>query len=215
MVIDPFGHGGFWGDGVDGLLAGGWVTFLVQQGLFVLVVALVVLTLVLVPRQRLATVEKSLVSRPGSAFGFGLITFVLGYGALVVLFGLLVLTVIGIPLALLLALAVFLLSMIAIGTVAIPVGRRLCTYAGLDCKQSWLLAVLGMGAFHALNFLGSLIGVFPAAQPLAMVLGILGLALKSVVYIFGLGAIVQSRLGRTGTAAVGTSGEGAPIAEAS
>ena len=99
--------------------------------------------------------------------------------------------------------------------VAIPIGRRLCTYVGLDCERSWVLAILGMGAFHAINFLGSLIGIFPAAQPLAMVLGILGLALKSVVYIFGLGAIVQSRLGRTGTTTVGNSGEGAPLVEAS
>ncbi len=196
FVLDPYVTREF--GSLRELFAGGWLAFLAKQLTFLIVAFLVVILLVVFPADRLARVEDALVQNPATCLGYGLMVSLLGHIGLTLLFGVLVLTVIGIPLALLLLLGIIFIGLLAVAVVALEVGRWACRLLNLPWRQSWLVAMLGLILLHSLTFLGSLSGFWHLLAPLTLLMSVLGLGIKVLVYCFGIGALVISRLGTRG-----------------
>ena len=221
VMNPPFLPGEF--EGLGAFFRGGWFSFLARQILFLLVCMLVLLLLVILPERRLQSAKQSLSDHPGSCFGYGLLATLLGTIGLVVLFFILVLTVIGIPLALLLVLGYIAFSLAAITLVALQVGERVCSFLHLSWRQPWAVALCGLalrGAQMDRSFRGAFL-LHPrgrregmAADALVQVLTVaassdgvhqdrlrghkgkvLGIAVELLVFCYGVGAIVLSRLG--------------------
>lgn len=201
FVLDPYLMSEF--GGASELFAGGGLAFLARQFAFILVAFFVSLLVAIFPADRLTNVQLALTRQPASCLGYGVLVTVLGHIGLTILFGVLVLTVIGIPLALLLLLGIFFFGLLAIAVVSLEVGRWICRMFNMSVGQDWLVSMLGLLVLHAVSFLGGLIGLWQQAAPLALLLGILGVAVKLVVYCFGVGALIISRFGtRSPTAEV-------------
>jgi hypothetical protein len=203
FVLDPYVTREF--GGLRELFAGGWLAFLAKQLIFLMVAFLVLILLVVFPQERLVNVEESLSQNPVTCLAYGILVALLGHIGLTLLFGVLILTVIGIPVALLLLLGMIFIGLLAVATIALQVGRWIGRVLNLPWTQNWLLALLGLLFLHSLTFIGSLIGFWHLMAPLALIFGILGIAIKVLVYCFGIGALVVSRLGtRTAEVPVST-----------
>ena len=127
------------------------------------------------------------------------------------LFWVLSITVIGIPVALLAVIGLLLLDLLAVGIVCVNLGRWFCRRLSLACQRLWAMAILGMLVVHVPSFLGGLLAWQGGAAPLASALFVLGLVLKASVYVFGLGALVASRLGTRETTSAGEGLEPIPV----
>jgi hypothetical protein len=209
VVVNP---GSFLDLDVNDLMAGKgtWLSFVAAQVFLLLVVLLVVVLLVSVPPLRLGTATAVLAQRPAECFGLGLLVAIAGHVILAVLFGVLILTVIGIPVALLALLGLVLLDLLAVGIVGVNLGRWLCGAFSLSCRRVWVMAILGLLVVHVPSFLAALLAWQGGAAPIAAALFMLGLALKVVVYLFGLGSLVASRLGTREPAVAGAGLEPLP-----
>jgi hypothetical protein len=209
VVVNP---GSFLDLDVSDLAAGKgtWISFVAAQVLLMLVVLLVVVLLVSVPPMRLGTATAVLARRPAECFGLGLLVAIAGHVILAVLFGVLIFTLIGIPVALLALLGLGLLDLLAVGIVGVNLGRWLCRRLSLSCQRVWAMAILGMLVVHVPSFIAALLAWQGGAAPVASALFILGLALKVIVYVFGLGALVASRLGTREHAVAGDGFEPLP-----
>jgi hypothetical protein len=194
VVVNP---GSFLDLDLSDLVAGKgtWLSFVVAQVFLLLVLLLVVVLLVGVPSARLGTATAALARRPLECFGLGLLVAVAGHVILAALLGVLVLTVIGIPVALLALLGLALLDLLAVGIACVNLGRWLCRRLGLACRRAWAMAVLGVLVVHVPSFLAALLAWQGGAAPVAAGLFLTGVTLKAVVFLFGLGSLVVSRLG--------------------
>jgi hypothetical protein len=182
-------------EGLDTFFRGGWLSFLARQVEFLLIALLVLLLLVILPERRLKSARQALSDHPGGCFGYGLLATLLGHVGLVVLFLVLVLTVIGIPLALLLVLGYIAFGLTAVTLAALQVGARACASLHISWRQPWTVALCGLALLHLISFLSSVLGLWPPLRPLAILFGVLGIAVKFLAFCYGVGAIVLSRLG--------------------
>jgi hypothetical protein len=192
-VIDPL-HGGGMAVSPASLFRS-WIGFVVVQGLFLVAVVCAIVLLVLGPRSRLANVVDGIKQRPGGALGFGLLAAVFGHGAVLILLGVLVLTIVGIPLALLLLVALGLLAVAAVTAVALPLGRWACRALNIAVRRDWAPGLVGLVLIHVPNLAASVVGAVTGGNTLALLLGAIGMTGLFVVYVLGLGALIQTRLG--------------------
>lgn len=174
---------------------GTWLTFAAAQVLFLLAVLIIVILMATLPAVRLQSAAATLVRRPLESLGLGLLMATAGHLLLAAVLGVLVITVIGIPVALLAVLGVILLDLIAVGIVCLEVGRWLCARFSFACHRHWAITVLGMAVIHVPSFLATLLAWQGGVPGVASVLFVIGLGLKVLVYVLGLGALVASRLG--------------------
>lgn len=181
--------------GLAGLFDRGLAAFLVRQGTFLLTVLLAALAILVTPRDRLVNITANLRASPGPALGLGLIGSTIGFFTALLLMAVLVLTVIGVPLALLVFMALLVAIVLAVGVCGAAIGQRLCGFLGQDCRNAWLAVVVGMIGLHLVSFLGSLAALSGSVPALATGLSILGIFIKTVAFLLGLGGIILSRLG--------------------
>jgi len=193
LVIDPFGFEGL--GFFDDWRTSGPLTVAIHAAGFVVDCLLLAFLLALLPASRLTNAERTLLSRPAGSFGTGLGAVLLGPIALLVVCSVLIITVLGIPVALLLILAVLLLAILAVAIVSIPLGRRLCQLMSLSCERPLTLALIGFTVLYLPVGLGVLLSVLPALSTLGTVLKLCGVGVLAVAGMFGLGAILISRLG--------------------
>jgi hypothetical protein len=193
VVVQPpdFMRRGSW----PGWIHIGWLGFVGRQIEFILVGLLLILLLAVTPPERFRTMLAIMNQNPSGCFAFGVIAALLGHVALVILFGVLVLTVIGIPLALLLLLGYIVAGLLAVATVCVHVGSWFCRRLNLACSRFWVLALVGLLILHLPNLIGSLLGLLPPLALLALLLNIMGIAIKVTAFCYGIGALVTSRLG--------------------
>lgn len=191
-VIDPLPGGRL---DMGGVLGSGWLTFFFFQGLFLVVLFLACLAVALTPQTRFGAITGSLRREPLPAMGIGVLVSLAGHLILGLLGVILILTVIGMPLALLLWLAVGLVSILAVAVAAAVVGQTLCGNLGRPCPPALLAVFLGMCVIHAPEFLGALLAAVLGSSLPLVVLGSLGLLVKILAYFLGLGALLRSRLG--------------------
>lgn len=192
VVVDPFGSSNF---SLKGLFGAGWISFLVSQGLFILTLVLAALGAVIVPRARFERVVQGLRAGAAQSLGIGFVLALVGHAVLLALMAILVLTVIGLPLALLLGLAVALASILAVAVAGAVVGEKVCASLGRTCASPLLAVVVGMVILHAFSFAASLVGISTALGAAVWPLVILGILVKILAYLLGLGALVRTRLG--------------------
>lgn len=202
VVVNPFQMGP--GGKLGGWLAGGPETFILSQGMFLLVLILSVLAIGIAPRDRIESVQQTLQQNPASAAGVGLLVWLVVSTLSVILAAILVLTVIGIPIALLLVVVLGFAAVIAIAVVGTQIGRRLCLLFGWACKVPWLTTLIGIMVLHALSFMADLLGLWPNLDDASDVLAGIGGIVKLLAFIFGLGAITISRLGTRRVANTGS-----------
>ncbi len=105
--------------------------------------------------------------------------------------------------ALLALLGLALFDLLAVGIVCVNLGRWLCRRLSLSCQRVWAMAILGMFVVHVPSFFAALLAWQGGAAPVASALFLLGVASKLVVFLFGLGALVASRLGTREPAVAG------------
>jgi len=201
VVMDPLklSHGGNW----LGFLSHDGFSFLVCQGVFLLTVLMGLLAVLVTPRERFHSITGQLRHSVGGSLGLGVVTALAGHLLVAVLTAVLVLTVIGVPLALLVGLALLFAIVISVVVCGAVVGERLCALFGGQCHSRALVVVVGMTVLHLVSFVGSLLGVVGGAPMLASVLVALGVTIKVVAYLLGLGALVMSRLGTRAVVAKG------------
>ena len=193
VVVDPLRwRGGRW---MPGAMDQSRLAFLVSQGGFVLMLMLAVLVVGIAPQTRLQVVLTTLRQQPVPTLGVGFVSALVGHLVFMILMGILVLTVIGIPLALIVALALALLGVGATGITAAVIGQRICRAVSGKCASPWIAVALGMAALHLLSFSGGMVGLTPSLGGLSGTLSILGVVVKALAYLFGLGALVWSRWG--------------------
>ncbi len=197
VSVDPIRWGQ--GEGWLGFFSHGWMSFLVCQGTFLLTVLLAIVAVTASPRRRFDNIIGTLRRSVMPSLGVGLVTALGGHLAVSILVAVLVLTVIGVPLALLVGLALLIVVVLSVAVAGAVVGERLCALFGGKCHSPWLVVAVGMSALHGLSFLGSLLGLIGAVDPLASLLVVLGVALKVIAYLLGLGALVLSRFGAKAT----------------
>ncbi len=188
-----------WPGNLDGGLAGvmgeGILPFLMCQGTFLLTLLLAVIAVVAVPRQRFDAVTDALRRSPGPSLGLGLVVAIVGHLVVLVLMAVLILTVIGIPLALLVFLALIIVIIISVAVCGAALGLKVCRMLGSGCSSPWLTVVVGMSLLHLMSFLGSVLSLTPGTESLANVLVVLGVCIKTLAFLLGLGALTQSRFG--------------------
>ncbi len=162
---------------------------------FLLVAALLVwLVLLLLPSERLRSVEAALSRSPGGAVGIGLLWVFLGHVPLLLVVAVLVLTIIGIPLALLLLLAYVMFGLVALAVVARLLGRRLCLGRCTTAADASWLVLPGLLVLALPTLLAGLLGLIGAADQ-ARGFYWLAMAVQLLVYAAGSGAIFRSRFG--------------------
>lgn len=177
----------------------GWISFVVFQGMFLVLLVLVALLVGLAPQARREKLMDVLSDRTGACLGLGLVALLIGHAAVLGLSAILVLTVIGIPVALLVVAGLLLMDLAAVGIGALAVGRALCSRLGLACPRVWRELILGMLVIHTPAFLASGLGAIGAPQGLVLAAVWLGSLVKLVVFCLGLGALLLSRFGAQGT----------------
>jgi len=193
-VVDPFPG---W-DSSNFRLTGGAsaLSLLVGVGEFLLVVLLTLLVLAVTPRHKLDRVIQVLEKRSLPSLGSGIL------GSLVIsllglaLIGVLVLTVIGIPVALLVLVAILLFSVLSMGVVGVTLGRRVCTLMSGTCGSDWMVLLLGLILLSSVSLVGHVAGLIPALATVSGGLVIIGAGIKMVAFLFGVGALILSGLGR-------------------
>jgi len=184
------------GDGsVLGFLGQGILPFLMCQGTFLLTVLLSIIAVIAAPRKRFQAITETLRLSPGPSLGLGLVAGLMGQLVVAVLMAVLILTVIGIPLALLVFVAMVIVIIVSIAVTGVALGERICRKFGSGCSSPWLTVVLGLGVLHIVSFLGSVLTLSPGMELAANVLVILGMIIKTLAFLFGLGALVVSRYG--------------------
>ena len=181
--------------GLAGVLGQGILPFFLCQGTFLLTVLLAVIAVVVAPRKRFEAIIDTLRRSSGPSLGLGLITAIVGQLMVAVLMAVLILTVIGIPLALLVFLALVIVVIISVAVCGAALGARICGMFGAGCSSPWLTVVLGMSVLHLLPFLGSVLSLSPGLEGAANVLVVLGVVIKTLAFLFGLGALTISRFG--------------------
>jgi len=188
-----------WPGDRDGSLAGwfgqGILPFMMCQGTFLLTILLAVIAVVAAPRKRFQSITSTLKASPGPALGLGLVTSIIGHLVVLVLMAVLILTVIGVPLALLVFLALVIVVLISVAVSGAVLGNRVCAMLGTDCSRPWFNVVLGMSLLHLVSFVGSVASLSPGLEALANVLVICGILIKTLAFLFGLGALALSRFG--------------------
>lgn len=192
VSVDLWRGRGDWG--LAGISGGGAIPFLMKQGTFLLTILLAMIAIMLVPQDRFANVTANLRRAPGPSLGLGLVGATFGFVVALLLMAVLILTVIGVPLALLLFLALMVAGVLAVGVCGAAIGGRLCSLMGQDCRAPWMAAVVGMTGLHLVSFLGALASL-GGTSALATPLTILGVFIKVLAFLVGLGAIILSRLG--------------------
>jgi hypothetical protein len=184
------------GDGsVLGIMGQGILPFLMCQGTFLLTVLLSVVAVLAAPPVRFEAITSTLRSAPGQSLGFGLVAALVGQLLVTVLMAVLILTVIGVPLALLVFVALVMVVIISIAVTGVALGRVICRRIGSGCSSPWLTVVLGLSVLHIVSFLGSVLTLSPGMETLANILVVTGMAVKTLAFLFGLGALVVSRFG--------------------
>lgn len=178
-----------------GMLGQGILPFLMCQGTFLLTILLAVIAVAAAPRQRFLAVIGTLRSSPGPSLGLGLVLAIVGHLVVAILMAVLILTVIGIPLALLVFLALVIVIIVSVAVCGGAVGGRICGLFGGGCSSAWLTVVVGMSALHLVSFLGSLLSLSPGMESIANIFVIGGVTIKSLAFLFGLGALAVSRFG--------------------
>ncbi len=181
-------------DGLNRFVGSGATGLLVLLPLGVLF-GLTLLTVALVPAWRLEVVANRLSMQPGRSLLVGLGWLVLGHFMFVVVVAVLAMTIIGIPLALMLGLAYIVLGLVALGTVAGRVGKRLCAGRFQDRLQS--LGCIAAGLFVILSpaILGAILTAIPALSGFGKMLELLAVVAQLPIYCLGVGAILDSRFG--------------------
>ena len=181
--------------GLIGALGQGILPFLLCQGIFLLTVLLAVIAVLAAPRKRFEAIIETLRRSPGPSLGLGLITASVGQLMVAVLMAVLVLTVIGIPLALLVFLALVIVIIISVAVCGAVLGVRICGMFVSGCYSNWLTVVLGMSVLHLFSFLGSVLSLSPGLEGASNVLVVIGVSIKTLAFLFGLGALTISRFG--------------------
>jgi hypothetical protein len=188
-----------WPRGFDGGLAGimgqGILPFLMCQGAFLLTLLLAVITVVAIPQKRFKAITETLARSPGPSLGLGLITAIVGHMMVAVLMAVLVLTVIGVPLALLVFLALVVVIIISVAVCGAALGTRICGMVSSGCPSAWLTVVVGMSVLHLVSFLGSVLSLSAGLEGVANILVVLGVVIKTLAFLFGIGALTVSRFG--------------------
>jgi len=193
VAIDPLRSGQ--GEGWLGLFKHDGLSFLICQGTFLLTMLLAIVAVAASPRQRFDRITDHLRAAPMPSLGMGVLTALAGHLIVAVLMVVLVLTVIGLPLALLVGMALVIVVVLSVAVCGAVLGERLCAFFGGRCHSPWLVVVVGMTALHLFSFLGSLVGLVGGSSTLASLIIILGLTIKTIAYLLGLGALVLSRFG--------------------
>ncbi len=178
------------------LLWAGWPALVARLALFLVSAALLLLLLMLTPAARLQVMLGTLTARPGACLGHGVLWLVVGHLLLVPLMAILALSLIGIPLALLLALAYFAVVLLALGVASAQFGARARSTLRRKPAGSPAQTLLGFTLLHVPGFVGVLLGLVPGLGALAVLLGVLDIALKLAALAWGLGALLLCRLGR-------------------
>ncbi len=181
--------------GLAGVFGQGILPFLMCQGTFLLTLLLAVIAVVTAPRGRFVAITGTLRRSPGPSLGLGLVTAVIGQMLVAVLMVVLILTVIGIPLALLVFLALIIVIIISVAVCGADLGARICGLFGAGCSSSWLTVVVGMAFLHLISFLGSVLSLSSGLEDVTNVLVVLGVVIKTLAFLFGLGALTISRFG--------------------
>ncbi len=192
-IVDPLGAGH--GFSLASISENGGLVFLIIQGLFILVVGIVLLGMAILPESRVLSVRAAILTEPASSLGVGFVVAMLGHLVVLLLMAMLVLTVIGIPLALLFALAMGIIWVVGTGAVALVLGEKITALLGIKAPNGWISVLTGMVALHLVSFLGAGLGALPGLSGLGSVLILLGIIIKTIAYLFGLGALLTSRLG--------------------
>jgi len=192
-VIDPFGSGN--GLSLSSLSEKGGLVFITSQGVFIFVLMVVLLGMGFLPESRIISVRSALLTAPGASLGIGFVVSMLGHLVVVLLVAMLILTVIGIPLALLFVLAMGLIWIMATGGVALVLGEKLSAVMGVKSLNRWACVLAGMMALHLISFLGGAMGTFPGLNGLGAAFVMLGTIIKTIAYLFGLGALLTSKFG--------------------
>ena len=183
------------GGSLAGWLGQGVLPFLICQGIFLLTIMLAVIAVVAAPRKRFQIITNTLRESPGPSLGLGLVAAVIGQLMVLVLMAVLILTVIGVPLALLVFLALVMVILLSVAVSGAVLGSRICAMLGTDCTRPWLNVVLGMSLLHLVSFVGSVVSLSEGLEAMANVLMVSGVFIKSLAFLFGLGALVLSRFG--------------------
>ena len=181
--------------GLAGVFGRGVLPFFLCQGTFLLTVLLAVIAVMVAPRKRFEAIIETLRRSAGPSLGLGLITAIIGQLMVAVLMAVLILTVIGIPIALLVFLALVIVVIISVAVCGVALGDRICGMLGAGCSSPWLTVVLGMSVLHLISFLGSVLSLSPGLEGAANFLVILGVSIKTLAFLFGLGALTISRFG--------------------
>jgi len=181
--------------GLLGMLGQGILPFLMCQGAFLLTVLLAVIAVSATPGRRFDIVTDTLRRSPGASLGLGLVLSIVGHLMVALLMAVLILTVIGIPLALLVFLALIIMIILSVAVCGAVLGARVCRMFGGGCSSAWLTVVVGMSVLHLASFLGSVLSLSPGMEVLANVLVVLGLGIKTLAFLLGLGAVAVSRFG--------------------
>jgi hypothetical protein len=184
--------------GLGGILGQGIFPFLMCQGAFLLTLLLAIIAVVAAPRVRFECITETLRRSPGPCLGVGLVTAIVGQLMVAILMAVLILTVIGVPLALLVFLALIIVVIISVAVCGVALGVRICRLLGSGCSSPWLTVLVGMSFLHLPSFLGSVLSLSPDLEGVANVLVVLGVLIKSLAFLFGLGALINSRFGTRG-----------------
>jgi hypothetical protein len=185
------------GAGLGRVLGHRVVLFVVLQGLFLLTLLTALVAVALSPAARLDAVLARLRGEPARAFGLGAVLGLVAPAGLVVLSGLLIITVIGVPVAMLLALAVGIVVVLSLSATGIVVGQRV----GARGHSPVIAVALGLCLLHLPAFVASLLNLLGAPLALVAPFFIAGMTTKVAALMFGLGALVLTRLGTRTTPA--------------
>ncbi len=191
--LDPWLKGR--NDGWVGLFNHDGMSFLISQGTFLLTVLLAIVAVGATPRKRFDAITSALRGGVMPSLGTGMIAALVGHLVAAVLMAVLVLTVIGVPLALLAGMILLIVAVVSVAVCGAILGERLCQMFGNRCRSPWIVVVVGMLALHVVSFLGSLLGVVGDVDILASIFVVSGLVIKTIAYLLGLGALVNSRFG--------------------
>ncbi len=183
------------GGSLAGWFGEGVLPFLMCQGTFLLTILLAVIAVVAAPRKRFKIITDTLRVSPGPSLGLGMVTAIVGHLMVLVLMAVLILTVIGIPLALLVFLALVIVILISVAVSGAVLGNRICDMLGMGCDRPWFNVILGMSLLHLVSFVGSVASLSAGLEGVANVLMVSGVFIKTLAFLFGIGALVLSRFG--------------------